>query len=295
MPEEMKLFGKPIAIKAVGCNHGDCPGEPIPPYVNLFVKVTNGCNARCAFCSNAGTGGTAAFNENKLFHIIDELMRSPILVHRINITGGEPASVPQRVERILERMEDKAYSSIHLHLNTNGLLSSSQALMRHPRWDSISVSLHHYDYRCLSEIYDTAIPVKSLCFDGIDRMKVNASCNLIKGYIDRTEEAHRMMDFCLERGIPRLGFVGLMPVNDYCRRHLVPLNVLRLEDIPHCYFTEARNQGNDCQCSNFLYNSHLRVLDIYMRHYVNPRYCESSLVFDGEFLRQGFHSENIIY
>lgn len=126
-------------------------------------------------------------------------------------------------------------------------------------------------------------------------MKVNASCNLVRGYIDDTEDAHRMMDFCLEHGITRLGFVALMPVNEYSRSRFVSLDELHLENIPHCYYTESRDRGADCRCSNYLYNNGQRMLDIYMRHYANPRYCESSLLYDGEYLRQGFRSHNIIY
>ena len=42
-------------------------------------------------------------------------------------------------------------------------------------------------------------------------------------------------------------------------------------------------------------NRNLRVLDIYMRHYANRAYCESSLLFDGKHLRQGFGNDNIIF
>ena len=63
-------------------------------------------------------------------------------------------------------------------------MESSQELMRHSRWDSISVSLHHYDLKKLSQIYGVEIPNKALAFDGIDMNKINASCNLVKGYID---------------------------------------------------------------------------------------------------------------
>lgn len=104
-----------------------------------------------------------------------------------------------------------------------------------------------------------------------------------------------MMNFCLDLGITRLGFVALMDVNAYCHERFVPLSALQLDTIPHCYFTESRNRGRNCCCSNYLYNRNLRVLDIYMRHYVNRAYCESSLLFDGKHLRQGFGSDNIIF
>ena len=274
----------------------DEPGQPVEPSVNLFVKVTQGCNARCLFCSNAGTTvPLTPFDVPKLFEIIRLLLESGIVVNRVNITGGEPSVVPDLVERILLKMSEPDYSDIHLHLNTNGLLPASQELMRHPRWDSISMSLHHYDAAKLSELYGCRIPENAFDFVGIDLQKLNSSCNLIKGYIDHAEEARKMLDLNLDLGIPRIGFVALMKVNDYCREHFVDLEAIHLERIPHVYFTRSMNRGSDCKCSNYLYNKDLKILEIYMRNYANPQYCESSLVYDGAYLRQGFHENNLIY
>lgn len=291
----MVVFGKEIQIKRVGCNCLDESGQPVEPSVNIFVKVTKGCNAHCLFCSNAGAAvPTAPFNIPKLLDIIKNLEDNGIGVNRVNITGGEPSVVSPLVEEILLKMNSTGFSDIHLHLNTNGLLPESQKLMRLPRWDSISMSLHHYDLSKLSELYGCPIPETAFDFEGIDLQRVNASCNLIKGYIDRPEAVARMLDFALELGLPRLGFVALMKVNDYCRDHFVDLEDIRIDTIPHVYFTKSMNRGDDCKCSNYLYNKNLKILEIYMRNYANPYYCESSLVYDGEYLRQGFYENNII-
>ena len=274
----------------------DEPGQRIIPSVNLFVKVTKGCNAHCRFCCNANsTDASNAFNMPKLITVIKELKEKGICVNRINITGGEPSVVSPLVYKILDAVEENSFDDVHLHLNTNGLLPQSQEMMRHPRWDSISMSLHHYDVSKLSELYGCRIPEKAFDFEGIDLQKVNSSCNLVKGYIDNAEEAHKMLDFNLDLGIPRIGFVALMKVNDYCREHFVDLEDIHLDSIPHVYFTKSMNRGSDCKCSNYLYNRDLKILEIYMRNYANPSYCESSLVYDGEYLRQGFHQDNIIY
>ena len=292
----MKAFGKEIQIKRVGCNCLDEPGRPIEPSVNLFVKVTKGCNAHCLFCSNMGaTTPSTPFNVPKLLTIVRELMGSGIMVNRVNITGGEPSVVTPLVEEILHQMDVPDFSGIHIHLNTNGLLPQSQMLMRHPRWNSISMSLHHYSLSKLTELYGCEIPHTALRFEGIERQRLNASCNLIKGYIDRPEEASKMLDFALELGLPRIGFVALMKVNDYCREHFVDLEDIHLDTIPHVYFTQSMDRGDDCKCSNYLYNKDLKILEVYMRNYANPQYCESSLVYDGEYLRQGFHQNNILY
>lgn len=290
------MFEKNIYIKDVGCKYGSLSANHIPPSINLFVKVTNGCNARCAFCSNGGcVSAYVDFDHNKLWRIVDELKSKRIIVNRINITGGEPATVPLVVNHILERASVNKYRDIHLHLNTNGLLSSSKALMQNPRWDSISVSLHHYDIDKLSEIYGIHIPDDALSFEDVNVDNVNASCNLIRGYIDSDTEVEKMLRFAISLGLPRLGFVSLMKVNDYCRERYVDFDNIDFASIPHLYFTESRNRGSDCKCSNYLYNHNGKILEVYMRNYSNPDYCESSLLYDGQYLRQGFHDDNIIY
>lgn len=198
------------------------------------------------------------------------------------------------VYKILEEIEKENFDDIHLHLNTNGILPQSQELMQHRRWDSISMSLHHYRLESLSELYGTKIPEKAFLFQKVDKQKLNVSCNLIKGYIDSSDEVHKMLDFTIGLGVPRIGFVSLMKVNKYCREHYVDFDNIKINTIPHVYFTKSMNRGQNCKCSNYLYNKDLRILEIYMRNYMNPQYCESSLVYDGEYLRQGFHKDNII-
>ena len=289
-------FNKEISLKTVGCSHGMGTPKPVAPSVNLFVRVTNTCNARCSFCSNADHAGNKVnFNNDKLWEIVDALIENGIRVNRINITGGEPATVPSLVDSILLNASNSKYMAIHCHLNTNGLLSTSQEMMKHTRWDSISVSLHHYNLKTLSEIYGVNIPGNALTFEGIDLDKVNASCNLIKGYVDSTSEVENMLKFSISLGLPRLGFVSLMQINDFCRQSYIDFEEIKFENIPHLYFTESRNRGKDCKCSNYLYNFDGRILEVYMRNYANPQYCESSLLYDGQFLRQGFHDDNIIY
>lgn len=288
--------GKKIAIKEFDCSLGTLNPERISPFVNLFVKVTNGCNAHCLFCSNAGTIPTSKpFDIAKLEDIILKLKERGIKVNRLNITGGEPAVASSLVEQILQCMDRNGFDDIHTHLNTNGLLPQSKELMRHPRWDSISMSLHHYEIDKLSELYGCKISEDAFTFEGINKQILNVSCNLIKGYIDNPEEAKKMLDFALDLGIPRIGFVALMKVNDYCKEHFIDLEDIHIDTIPHVYFTKSMSRGTNCKCSNYLYNRSLKILEIYMRNYANPQYCESSLVYDGEYLRQGFHENNIIY
>jgi len=297
MSVEHKLFGKAVQIKKIGCCSGNAMGFPIPASVNLFVKTTNRCNACCAFCSNGGKKEVAEdFDADKLFRCIDEILSNGIILNRLNLTGGEPSVVPNVVHEIIARLKSQErYDRIHLHLNTNGLSDVAYEIMRSPRIDSISMSLHHYDRQRLSSIYRRDISDNFCRFEGIDLNKVNLSCNLIKGFIDSNEETQKMLDFTIGLNIPRIGFVALMPVNSFCKEHFVDLEDIGIEKIPHVYFTKSKNRSANCKCSNYLYNRNAKILEIYMRNYMNPAYCESSLLFDGQYLRQGFQDNNIIY
>lgn len=289
------LFGKNVTLKTTGCSKANHTPERVYPAVNLFVKVTNSCNARCRFCSNGCNAGTnETFDYNRLWLLIDELRNRGVLVNRLNITGGEPALVKDRVFDILEAASQKHNRDLHLHLNTNGLLPDSQMLMRHPRWNSISMSIHHYDINRLSEIYGVRITPDAFDFRNINLSKVNASCNLIRGYIDSAVEIERMLRFATHLKLPRIGLVSLMKINSYCCERFIDYEDIDFQSIPNLSFIES-HFSKSCSCSNYSFKSGDKSLQVYIRKNLNPGFCESSLTYDGRHWHQGFNNENIIY
>lgn len=291
----MELFGKNISIRSRGCLLMDNLYEPMTANVNLFVKVTNGCNARCAFCSNGKNRACChSFDHSKLNSIIQEIRDKGIKIKSLNITGGEPSLVPGTVLRILDDCSEGKASYIPVHLNTNGLSHEARKLMVHPRLSSVSLSLHHYDRVKLEEIYGCEIREDFFDFSDIDIERTTFSCNLIKGYINNPTEARKMMDFAIDKGFREMGFVALMNVNRYCTDKHVPLGDLNLQSISGVNRSKWRSNGDFCRCENFIYEKEGHLLSIYMRHIQDPTYCESSLLFDGQYLRQGFDNDNII-
>ena len=290
------IFGKKVNIKQFSCNTLDVPGVNISPSANIFVKVTNGCNAKCKFCSNANTQVISSnFDLQKFIDIIEEFQNNDIKINKISITGGEPSLVPETVERILKEFSKTENKHIHLHLNTNGVLNQAKELIQNPRWNSISVSIHHYNFDILSKIYGIPVFNKTYDYSNIDKNKINISCNLIKGYIDSTEEVHKMLNFAIDYGFPRIGFVSLMKINQYSEDNYIDFDDISFESIPNVYFTKSMNRGLDCKCSNYLYTRDLKILEIYGRNYINYNNSESSFVYNGQHLIQGFHDNNIIY
>lgn len=288
-------FLRDIELRKRSCASPSHEAAAVAPFVNLYAKVTAGCNARCPFCCNACMPSEGVeWDVDLLFDIISELEGRGIRVTWLKVTGGEPALVPDRVERIVARLNEPRYYHIRAQLNTNGLLPASQELMRHERWDYFSVSMHHYNPDRLSELYGTAIPVRALDFRGIDRRKMNVSCNLIRGYIDSPQEARRMIERTRQMAIPRLGFVVLLPMNEWCREHFVPLSAIGLERMEGVVPTFHKWDGDNCECRDFLFGTAANSLDIYVRYKSQPAHCPSLLSFDGHHLHQGFGNDKII-
>ena len=291
----MKLFGKTILLKKRSCSVDGTPGVRLLPEVNLYVRVTNGCNACCKFCSNyANAGRSVSFNRAKLLRVLDELEENGIAINRLSITGGEPGTVRGLVEDVLSDLSDGHYRDVPVTLATNGLSDDSRALIRHRRWNEVCLSVHHYDYARMAEAYGLDIKVERFDFSDLPFGKVAFSCNLIKGLIDSPHEMLRMMEFAHENRIKSLGFVELMPVNDFCRAHLVKIDNLDLEGLNHLIKDCENKRDGVCRCRNYLHSKGGETLSVYVRAMLNPQYCESSLLYDGENLRQGFHSDNVI-
>lgn len=196
--------------------------------------------------------------------------------------------VDSLVRSLLTRLADFPYSFIHAHLNTNGIGDAARELMMAPRWDSISVSLHHYDNNRRRELYHLPLAEDFSLPDGLPREKVNASCNLVRGYVDSEESAACMMRYALRLGFPKLGFVTLMKTNAYCRQRAVDYTELEWEKIPGVSFIGERTRGMHCRCRNYRYCEGGKELGIYMRHCLNPKYAASALLYDGAHLFQGF-------
>lgn len=290
------LFGKEIELQQFGCSEFGSKPQAMRPYVNLYVKVTDGCNAHCRFCCNAGCRSKIGFNFEKLKACIEEINRSGIKLNRICLTGGELSLQFECASQIIDYLDNtKDCLGTQLQLNTNGLSTAALRLMSNKRIDVVSVSLHHYGREKLREIFGCELPSKIARYPTVKPARLNVSCNLIRGYIDSAEEVEKYLQFVASKGIRTVGFVGLMKLNDFCHEHFVDFSEIDWEAIPHLYKVREREHANHCKCRNYVYDSPSGMVNVYMRETVNPDYCGSSLLFDGVNLRQGFSSNNIIF
>ena len=290
----VKLFGKEIRVRKLSCSEDGGPCEPGRPTVKIYAKVTNACNARCRFCSNGLHSKGIDFDADKLLDIVRAIEQSRLRLQRVCLTGGEPSCAEDAVRRFLKGMEDDDLCDVPVFLSTNGISPAARRLMRHPRLNCVTMSLHHYDYGKLGEIYGIGGPVAPFEDMGVESRKFTATCNLMRGFVDSAGEAKKMMDFALEIGCSELGFVSLLDKNAFCREAFVGIDDLHLEMLDHVIFVTRHEKPSVCRCVNYLYASGDRTLSVYLRDVTDGDNCESSLLFDGKYLRQGFESDSII-
>ncbi len=291
----VRLFGRRIQVRKLSCSENGGPCEPCGPMVKIYVKVTNACDARCRFCSNMAHSERIDFDASKLLDIVRTIEKSKLRLQRVCLTGGEPSCAEDAVLGFLKGMEDDDLRDVPVFLSTNGISPAARRLMRHPRLNCVTMSLHHYDYGKLGEIYGIDGPVAPFENMGVERHKFTAACNLMKGYVDSAGEAKKMMDFALEIGCSELGFVSLLDKNAFCREAFVGINDLHLETLDHVIFVMRHERPSVCSCVNYLYASGDRTLSVYLRDVTDGGNCESSLLFDGKYLRQGFESDSVIF
>ena len=129
--------------------------------------------------------------------------------------------------------------------------------------------------------------------------KICLNCVLQKGYIDIPRKVMLYLEEASKLDVSNIGFVSLMPCNDYCKEKFVDFTDVDFSAIENLYISKEWNQKTYCRCRNYLYmpkneETDVDVVSVYTRYYVDPTHSLSTLVYDGKYLRQGFGGDIII-
>jgi len=296
---DIKLFDTTLTVKENKCSLNGIKGTKIDkPYINMYVTLTNTCNASCNFCCNhKNRNKLIDFNFYKFYYIIHEVHRQ-LNINKLSFTGGEPALNIDLLKNCVKAVKDMD-NEIFTIVNTNG--SNLMKIAEFAEYfDSIAISRHHYKDDINGEIFDSlTIPHSDTIkkFPYLD--KLHLSCMLQKNCIKDAEDIMFYLEHAAKLGISDVGFVSLMPVNEYCKKNFIDFKNIDFDSIENLYISKEWNNENYCRCRNYLYipkfdESKINVVKMYTRYYVDPSYCTSTLVFDGEYLRKGFNGDIII-
>lgn len=286
----MELFGTEITLRSEHCSlkEDQVKYNIDIPYLNLYVKLQNHCNANCKFCEFRGE--KRIFNYNKFVTLLKKI-REKIVINKLSFTGGEPTldlDLLFKCVRYVKAVDKNIFTVV----NTNGI---NLIQMDNLKADSIALSRHHYDDKINNEILGFKIN-SEIIKKFKNKNILHLSCNLIKNYIDSEQEVIKYLEKSSELGVYDVGFVSLMKVNDFCKNNHIDFIDFDFSNFKSIKQTKIWNHNNNCRCSNFLYisESDANIVKMYSRYYVNSNNCESTLVYDGENLRLGFNGKIII-
>jgi MoaA/NifB/PqqE/SkfB family radical SAM enzyme len=288
----IKLFGQDVLIKDYYCALDDNPPSKIfSPYINLYVQITNNCNAGCAFCCNQNKNNFI-FDIDKFYKVIEEILKT-VDIRKISFTGGEPTLYMPFLSKALHFVKEISPDTFTV-INTNGsnlvkVGELSDVL------NSVAVSRHHYNDEINEKIFGSSLVATSDDLKQFPHKEIlHLSCNLMKDYIGNEEEIYKYLEFADSVGCDDVGFVTLMKINNYCEQQFINFADLNLKN-DNMYVSKNWNNNGNCKCRNYLYVADsTNVIRVYSRYYVKQNNCESNLVFNGQYLRQGFIGKIII-
>lgn len=295
MEKTISLFGREIPIRTHHCSlFGETPTPVEQPTVTLYVR-TKFCNAKCEFCTFANTA--EKFNEKKYIEVLTEILKSA-KIKKIAFTGGEPTLYWEQFKSMVQIASELSPTST-ITMNTDGL--RLRRLFEDPiskKFNNIHISRHHWDDTTNNEIFKTKTPtseeleyVQSLTED---KGQIQLSCNLIKGYMDTREKLYQYLEWTNELKINNVGFVSLMPVNQYSRENFISFN---MKDLVNERFNVSKEWAykNACHCTNYVYipENVRRPIRVYHKNTFAPFDIQETLVFDGENVKLGFEGEII--
>lgn len=292
---EVEIFGHKLNLKEEYCTLcNEAPKKIKEPYINMYVTVTNGCNSNCAFCCNEKNACKKVdFDYYKFYYIVSEISKK-LAINKCSFTGGEPTLEHELLTKLITTVKD-IDADIFTVINTNGMnIKKLEEFVGDI--DSIAFSHHHYDEEVNKQIFGTPTVASNEDIKTfINPNKLHASCNLIKGHICDPKSITKYLEHLAEIGITDVGFVSLMPANDYCKENFVDFKDINFANIPNLYLSKEWNNKTYCRCRNYVYLSEKGVpVKVYFRYYVDPSYAVSTLVYDGKYLREGFNGKIII-
>lgn len=282
----IKFFDKELFVKKYSCSLDNKHPEEIKPYVNLYLNITDKCQANCKFCE-FHKSTKRKFSVEKLKSVISELKNKNILINKVNFSGGEPTLEMNIIKEVLSILDPSIYTTI----NTNGrnLKELSKSILLN-RINCISLSRHHWRDKENREIFQTqdVASWKDIKLFS-DKSKLHLRCNLIKEYIDDQMSMRKYIEEIAGVGVYDFGFVSLMKINNYCKENFIDYSEFKFDRDFRTRKLYCQERKGVCNCTNFLhYTGDGNIVKLYSRVNDKIDFNASTLVIDLDVVRQGF-------
>ena len=258
MYQEIELFGEKIKIKNYACSSIQNEYEKQDMKLNLYIKINDGCNAKCKFCSNSEMQDMGQIDLKKLEYVL-EYFNNKKLLNRISITGGEPMLKMDLLNKVANLIY-KVIPDAIVTINTNGYnIRKVIKLDAIDKIEGIHISRHHYEDKINTQIFGTNVAseedIEYVMKNVKNKKLLRLNCLLIKNNIDKIEEIEKYLEFASRLGIFRAGFVSLMKINDYSKDNFIDFNDVFKEETMNPKTFMHFYDTNICECINGVYIS----------------------------------------
>ena len=298
------ILGKPVRIKDYVCSPDGRTYRKKPEKNSVYLSIcpTSLCRGHCAFCVATHT------NENRRLNIeafagVMKRLKEQDLIHAVKITGGEPFDDVGLLNEVIGVLFETFGFGLTVSISTNAMrLERLHEVKDLSYVETIHVSRHHYDDAVNRAIFGGAdVPSGAKLKEIVSAVSFKDlfvfNCMLLKDHINSPEEAHRMLDFAIETGVPKVGFMTCMPVNAYAQQQTIPFESVLNEDDPALLFTRAFYDYEFCHCRDGVYVSpNGSLIEFYGRctKMDDPGYSRG-LVYDADnHLKLGFSGAIIV-
>lgn len=292
----MKIFDIEIKTKTHFCSlNGRKTTKVIEPYINIYVRLTNRCQADCAFCQYKNNKCTNTFDFYKFYFAICEI-RKQVKINKISFTGGEPTLLLPELMQCTDFIK-RLDKDIFVVVNTNGFNLTRFNADNIKNIDSIALSRHATKDVDNYAIFKTSdIPSRENLekLPEIIKNKIHISCNLIKEQIHNAKTISDFITAYSNIGFYDFGFVSLMKINKHCEEQFIDFSDIDFSSIDNMMNVKSWNKNNSCKCKNYLYcTSSGEISKVYCRYYCDNNNVESTLVYDINVLKNGFNGITI--
>ena len=264
-------------------------------YTSLYVVMTRKCNAQCPFCEFRGN--IEPINVDIFKRYFNDLL-TVCNVTTVHFTGGEPSLELSNLFEICKYIKTVSPYT-ETSVNTNGVYLHE--LINCEYIDNVALSRHHYSDSVNQQIFGVNNVATLEDIRKVSNInKLHVSCNLMKGYIDNTEELQLYLDTLGSVGVQDVGLVGLMTINDFCKEHYINISDIHMDDLDRIinnrWFYKKIADKKVCECFNFLYTSKdYTIMSVYYRHAIDSKLSGSTfLVYEENHIKKGFNGQNLI-
>ncbi|WP_029232425.1 radical SAM protein [Butyrivibrio sp. VCB2006] len=257
----VNILGKDIRVKNYICSRdgGEYREKTGPLQLQLSIIPTEICGCNCSFCAAKDSMHGNTLDTGKLEDVLRKLKEADI-VRGISITGGEPFTDIVLLDEIVTMCFELFGDMLEMSINTNGSgLSQMHKIKRLKDIDTIHISRHHYDDAVNAALFAGKVPTNSELKEIVNSVSFKDifvfNCILMKDFIGTRDEFHKFMDFNIEMGVPKTGFITAMEVNDFTRSQRVSYEDIISRDDQRLLFTRCYRDYDICRCQDGVYTS----------------------------------------